>query len=127
MISILLVDDHPSVRAGLKLRFGLEPDLQIVGEADDGLSAVQMAQALQPQVILLDAEMPKMNGFAAASSLRNQVPQSAIVILTAHDNDEMRALAAASGANVFMCKESYVEPLISAIRALANHPAHLFA
>ncbi len=119
-INILLVDDHSSVRAGLRMRFGLEPDLNIVGEAEDGDSAITMARRLCPNVILMDAEMPRMDGITATMRLLIQAPNSNIVILTAHDNDVLRERAKKAGAAAFIHKTTFVEPLIAAIRALAH-------
>ena len=119
MIKILLVDDHPSVRIGLRMRFGLEPDLSIIGEAGDGLAAISMATTLNPNVILMDMEMPTMDGILATHKLQCAASQSAVVILTAHDTPEMRSQAKAAGAAAFMPKTAYVDKLIEVIRAVA--------
>ena len=123
MIKILLVDDHPSVRIGLRMRFGLEPDLHIVGEAGDGLAAISMATALNPNIILMDLEMPTLDGIAATHSLHCASSSSAVVILTAHDTPDRRTQAKAAGAAAFMSKTGYVDKLIDVIRAVATGTA----
>ena len=120
MINILLVDDHASVRAGLRMRFGLEPDLNVVGEAADGVTAIHLAKHLTPNIILMDAEMPRMDGITATHRLSSHAPDSPVVILSAHDNDDLRARAKAAGAAAFVSKTQFIEPLIAAIRDVAN-------
>lgn len=124
MINILLVDDHASVRAGLRMRFGLEPDLNVVGEADNGVAAIHLAQRLTPNIILMDAEMPKMDGITATHRLARHAPESHVVILSAHDNDDLRAKAKAAGAAAFVSKTQFVEPLIAAIRDIAGRVSY---
>src|SRR5438445_7643898 len=84
MIRVLLVDDQPVVLRGLRVRFQLEPDMQVVGEASTGREALALAQTLSPDVVLLDIEMPGMDGIEATAALRVVVPQSAVVILSIH-------------------------------------------
>jgi len=102
------------------MRFGLEPDLSVVGEADDGMAALAMAEMLQPNIILMDAEMPAMDGITATSQLCSARSKSAVVILTAHDTADLRAKATAAGAAAFITKNAYIEQLIAAIRGVAS-------
>ena len=76
MIRVLLVDDQPVVRRGLRVRFQLEPDMQIIGDASTGSDALTLAQILTPDVVLMDIEMPDMDGIEATVALRTVVPQS---------------------------------------------------
>ncbi len=76
MIRVLLVDDQPVVRRGLRVRFQLEPDMQVVGEASTGREALTLAQTLTPDVVLLDIQMPGMDGIEATAALRTIVPQT---------------------------------------------------
>src|SRR5207245_10993917 len=78
MIRVLLVDDQSVVRRGLRLRFHLEPDLEVVGEASSGTEALTLAQTLTPDVVLMDIQMPDLDGIAATAALRRVVPQSAV-------------------------------------------------
>lgn len=116
MIRVLLVDDQPAVRRGLGLRLHLEPDMQVVGEAGTGKEALSLAQMLAPDVVLLDVEMPEMDGIQAAAALRTVVPLSAIVILSIHDDAQTRARAQAAGAVAFVAKGSTTDQLIATIR-----------
>ncbi len=120
MITLLLVDDLPTVRAGLKLRLSLEPDIRVVGEAGNGREAIALARQLQPDVILMDLHMPCLDGLAATTTLCSQSSPSAIVILTLQDNATYRVQAKAAGAVAFVSKQGSPETLITAIRAAAG-------
>jgi DNA-binding NarL/FixJ family response regulator len=89
-INLLLVEDQPAVREGLKMRFALEPDLKVVGEARDGIDALRCARALSPDVIVMDVEMPRMDGMAATEAMHLLAPKSAVILLTIHDNARAR-------------------------------------
>ncbi len=118
MIKILLVDDQPTVREGLKMRFALEPDLQVIGEAGNGLEAVWAAHALAPDVMVMDVEMPVMDGITAARQVQAKLPHIGIVMLSIHGDPETRAWAQEAGAATFVEKEGAVENLLEAIRWL---------
>jgi DNA-binding NarL/FixJ family response regulator len=119
MIRMLLVDDQSVVRRGLRARFYLEADLQIVGEACTGREALALAQALTPDVVLMDVEMPEMDGIEATAVLRSVVPQSVVVILSIYDDAQTRGRAQAAGAVAFVEKRGATETLLSAIRQAA--------
>ncbi len=119
MITLLLVDDQPAVRAGLKLRLALETDMQVVGEAGNGRDAITLAQQLQPDVILMDLHMPTLDGLTAAVALRAQSSRSAIIVLTMQDTATCRVQAKAAGAAAFVPKQGNPEMLITAIRVAA--------
>jgi DNA-binding NarL/FixJ family response regulator len=121
MIRILLVDDQQAVRRGLRLRFHLEPDIQIVGEASTGKEALSLAQQLAPDVVLMDIEMPEMDGIETTAALRAIVSQSAVVILSTHDDPRARARAQAAGAVAFVEKRGTIDVLLAAIRQAASH------
>jgi DNA-binding NarL/FixJ family response regulator len=120
MIRVLLVDDQPAVRRGLRMRFQLEPDMQVVGEASTGREALTLAQALTPDVVLLDIEMPGMDGIEATAALRTVVPLSAVVILSIHTDRQTRMRAQAAGAVAFVEKRGTTDTLLSAIRQAAG-------
>lgn len=120
MIRMLLVDDQAVVRRALRGRFHLEPDLEVVGEASTGSEALSLAQALMPDVVLMDIEMPEMDGIEAAAALRRLVPQSAVVILSIYDDVHTRGRAQAAGAVAFVEKRGATDALLSAIRQAAE-------
>jgi two-component system, NarL family, nitrate/nitrite response regulator NarL len=119
MIRVLLVDDQAVVRRALRVRFHLEPDLEVVGEASTGREALTLAQTLAPDVVLMDIQMPEMDGIEATAALRRVVPQSAIVILSISDDAQTRGLAQAAGAVAFVEKRGATDALLSAIRQAA--------
>ena len=114
MIRILLVDDQAIVRQGWAMRFALEPDIVVVGEAGDGREAVALAGALRPDVVLMDVEMPVMDGITALEALRG-LPVAAIVMT--YDNAELREGGRKAGARTFIGKQEPFETLLAAIRA----------
>ena len=119
-INILLVDDEPTIRRGLRMRLELEPDLSVIGEAGDGLAAIDSARTLAPNVVLMDVEMPRMNGIDATRELRSQVPSAAVVILSMHDDAATQARARDAGASAFVAKHSIDGGLLDAIRRAAE-------
>jgi DNA-binding NarL/FixJ family response regulator len=121
MITILLVDDQPAVRRGLRMRLALEPDVTVVGEADDGAKAVEMAASLDPDVVVMDVEMPGMDGIAACTALQERALRSSVVVLTLYDDAAMRDRALAAGAVAFVGKGEAAEALPVAIRRAAQH------
>lgn len=116
MIRVLLVDDQPVVRRGLRVRFQLEPDIQVIGEASTGSEALTLAQILTPDVVLMDIEMPDMDGIEATVALRTVVPQSIVVILSIHTDRQTRMKAQAAGAVAFVEKRGTTDILLAAIR-----------
>jgi DNA-binding NarL/FixJ family response regulator len=120
MIRLLLVDDQPVVRHGLRVRFHLEPDMQVVGEASTGREALNLVQILSPDVVLMDIEMPDMDGIEATTALRTVVPQIAVVILSIHNDGQTRIRALAAGATAFVEKRGTTDTLLSAIRQAAG-------
>ena len=120
MIRVLLVDDQPVVRRGLRVRFQLEPDMQVIGEASTGSDALTLAQILTPDVVLMDIEMPDMDGIEATVALRTVVPQSAVVILSIHTDRQTRMKAQAAGAVAFVEKRGTTDILLAAIRQAAG-------
>ena len=117
-IRLLLVDCQRAVRRGLKMRFALESDLEVVGEAGDIAEAIPLACALHPDVILMDVELPGVSGTAAIEMLHTATPQSGVVIFTLHDDAATRARAQAAGAVAFVAKHQTEEALLAAIRGL---------
>jgi DNA-binding NarL/FixJ family response regulator len=120
MIRLLLADDRPIMRRCLRLRLELEPDLQIVGEADDGVAAILQARACQPDVVIMDIAMPRLDGLAATAALRATLPMVAVIVHSLYDDERTRARAYAAGARAFVGKDALEGPLLAAIRAVAS-------
>jgi DNA-binding NarL/FixJ family response regulator len=117
MIRLVLADDQAAVRQGLRMRLLLEPDMAVIGEASNGKEALTLVQHLCPDVVLMDIEMPDMDGISATAVLRRIVPQSVVVILSIHDDSRMRALAQKAGAIALVEKRGSIETLLAAIRS----------
>ena len=120
MIKILLVDDQPAVRTGLKMRFALEPDIEVVGEAGSGLEALDLTRVLCPDVVLMDVEMPGLDGINTTVRLKTSMPEPAVVVLSLYDSAEMRQRALNAGAAAFVGKQDVCEILMDAIREAAG-------
>jgi DNA-binding NarL/FixJ family response regulator len=120
MIKLLLVDDQPIVRRGLRMRLMLEPDITVVGEASSGEQALVLVESLAPDIVLMDVEMPAMDGIAATAAMRASTSQSAVVMMSIHDDDHTRARARAAGAAAFVEKSGTLEVLLATIRQTAG-------
>ncbi|AFY55575.1 response regulator containing a CheY-like receiver domain and an HTH DNA-binding domain [Rivularia sp. PCC 7116] len=118
MISVILVDDQHLIRQGLKTLLELEPDLEIVGEAQNGQEAVAMVEKFQPDVVLMDIRMPLMDGVAATKEIKNKFAQTKILVLTTFDDDEYIKAALQNGAMGYLLKDTPSEELAVAIRAV---------
>jgi DNA-binding NarL/FixJ family response regulator len=116
---ILLADDQANVRKGLRMRLDLEPGFTVVGEAADGLTAVNLARDLNADVVLMDVEMPGIDGIAATRQLRSELPGCCVVVLTIHDDAATRARAHEAGATAFISKHKIDTSLMDALKAVA--------
>ena len=116
LIRVLVVDDHPIVRRGLCSEINLDPGMQVVGEAQDGIEAAQMARALKPDVILMDAVMPRMNGIEATAVITREDPLAKVLILTSFTEDERMLSAIRAGALGYILKDRHPEEVLQAIR-----------
>ena len=120
MIRLVLVDDQAAVRQGLRMRLLLEPDIAVIGEASSGKEALALVQQLCPDVVLMDIEMPDMDGISAAALVRTIAPQSVVVMLSIHDESMIRAQALRAGARAFVEKCGSMESLLAAIRSVTS-------
>jgi DNA-binding NarL/FixJ family response regulator len=115
-ISVLIVDDHPTVRRGLKSLLSAYQDISVVGEAEDGSAALRVAQDLSPQVVLLDVQLPVMDGIEVARQLRQSVPNTKVIALTAHDDEAHLLGTMRAGAVAYLLKTTSDETLVETIR-----------
>lgn len=120
LVRLLLVDDQATVRQGLRMLLALEPDLAIVGEAVTGADACRLARKLAPDVVVMDVEMPVMDGIAATRCLRETMPEVGVVMLTIHSDSETRIRAKDAGAFALVEKKGAVEVLLARIREAAR-------
>lgn len=124
-VSILVVDDHPVVRDGIIGMVSSDPGVEVVGEADDGVDAVGLARALEPDVVLMDLRMPGMDGVAAIREFTRLGIPSRIVVLTTYDGDADVLPAIEAGATGYLLKDAPRDDLLRAIRAAAHGEAVL--
>ena len=119
-IRVVLADDHPVVRAGVRTFLEKEPDLQVVGEIALGSEVETLTSHWQPDVLVLDVNMPGLDPVAATRRLKEQVPTLRILVLTAYDDDAYVTGLLAAGAMGYLLKEEALETLVAAIRAVAR-------
>lgn len=117
-IRVLVADDHPVVRDGLVAILSTQPDFEVVGEAGNGLEAVTQAAALKPDVILLDLEMPELDGVGALRRLREADPGTRVIVFTAFDTDERILTAVQAGAQGYLLKGAPRQELFNAVRVV---------
>jgi len=120
VIRLLICDDHLIVREGLRLIFETAGDIDVVGEAADGVEALQLAAGLSPHVILMDLRMPGMDGLTTIEHLRRQQPQTAVIILTTFNEDDLMLRGLKAGARGFLLKDTDRASLLNAVRAAAR-------
>jgi DNA-binding NarL/FixJ family response regulator len=120
MIRVLIVDDHPVVRAGLRAMLAIETDIEVVGEASSAAEAIAAARVHRPDVVLMDLRMPGENGARATELVMAERPQCRVIILTTFDNEADILRAVEAGASGYMLKNATREELAHAIRAAAD-------
>jgi len=125
LIRVLIVDDHPVVRDGLKGMLAAQPDFDLVGEAADGLQAVQQAALTHPDVVLMDLRMPNLDGVEATAQIRRAQPAVRILVLTTYDTDAEILRAIEAGATGYILKDAPREELFRAVRATAQGQSYL--
>ncbi|MCL5256426.1 MAG: response regulator transcription factor [Chloroflexi bacterium] len=125
-IRLLLADDHAILRAGLRALLNAEPDLEVVGEASDGPEAVARAQELKPDVALVDISMPLLSGLEATRQIRKRCPETKVLILTMHGDEEYLFQALHAGASGYILKRLADAQLIDAIREVCAGSAFLY-
>ncbi len=119
-IRVAIVDDDPLVRSALGLMLGGQPDLEVVGEATDGADAVPLTRSTDPDVVLMDIRMPRLNGLEATRQLHSRPDPPHIIVLTTFDADEHIVGALAAGADGFLLKDTPPAEIVAAIRKVAD-------
>ncbi len=117
-IKVLLADDHVVVRAGTRQLIERSPDITVVGEASDGAEAIQLTADLQPDVVVMDVRMPGVSGVEATRQIKETYPDMAVLVLTAHDDDEYVFALLQAGANGYLLKTAEADELVKAIRTV---------
>jgi DNA-binding NarL/FixJ family response regulator len=125
VIRVVLADDQAMVRSGLRLLVDAEPDIEVVGEAADGAAAVEEVRWRRPDVVLMDVQMPGMDGLDATRRIVAESPASRVVVLTTFDLDEYLFAALRAGASGFLLKHAPADELVAAIRTVAGGDALL--
>jgi DNA-binding NarL/FixJ family response regulator len=120
MLNIILADDHIVVRKGLKALLSTQPDFNVVGEAENGLEALQMVDALKPDILVLDLTMPILNGLEVTRSLSHKAGSPRVIILSMHSCEAYVNETLRSGAQAYVLKESSPEELVTAIKQVAD-------
>ena len=126
-VRLFLVDDHPIVRSGLRMLFQAEPDLEIVGEADGGAEAIVAVQRLRPDVVIMDVAMPGVNGIEATRRIKEIAPETAVLALTMHEDEQYFFEMLKAGASGYIPKRAAPDDLVAAVRVVAQGNVFLYA
>jgi DNA-binding NarL/FixJ family response regulator len=120
IVQVAVVDDHPFFRQGVRDVLNAEPNLEVIAESGDGLEALEMLEEIKPQVVLMDVNLPGLNGMQVTRRLKNRCPNVNVVILTAYDDEEQIYRAVRIGASAYFAKDVAPRLLIDTIRAVAD-------
>ena len=124
-IRVLVVDDQALVRRGMTLMLAVEPDMEVVGQASDGVEAVELAQQLRPDVVLMDLHMPRKGGVAATREIALSLPHTHVLVLTTLDAEETVFEAIRAGAHAYLLKDATEEELLETVRAVHRGESRL--
>jgi DNA-binding NarL/FixJ family response regulator len=116
--TVLIADDHPLLRDGLTLLLQKEPDFEVVGQASDGEEAVKLAGEKAPDIVLMDIEMPRLDGLEATRRIKAEHPETSVLVLTVHDDEEYISAFLEAGAAGYLLKTTYGKELVQALRAV---------
>jgi len=126
-IRILIADDHPVVRAGLRTLLGAQSDMEVVAEAENGAVAIQRALELEPDVVVMDITMKGVNGLVATQEIRKRLPQTKVLVLTMHENEEYLRQMLEAGATGYVLKQAVDTELVVAVRAVQRGEVFLYS
>lgn len=119
-IRLLIADDHALVRSGLRSMLQREPGIEIVGEARNGREAVELCRSLRPDLVLMDVRMPEMDGLEATRAIKQEFPETAVLMVTMHENRDYMLEATKAGAAGYVLKDASRNELISAVRRVVD-------
>lgn len=126
-ITIVLADDHSIVRQGIRLLINGQPDMQVVGEADNGTQAVELVRELKPNVVVIDVKMPILNGIEATRQIMREMPDTKVLVLSMHSDWALIERMQEAGASGYMLKDCAFDELARAIRDVATDKEHFNA
>lgn len=124
-IRLLIADDQPIIRRGLALMLGAEDGIEVVGQAGDGVQALEMAHALNPDIVVMDLRMPRLGGVAATRRLASELPNVRVVVLTTFDDDELVLEAVRAGAQAYLLKDAEEAEVLATVRAVHRGESRL--
>jgi DNA-binding NarL/FixJ family response regulator len=124
-IRVLVADDQALIRRGMTLMLSVEPDMEVVGQASDGVEAVEMAERLHPDVVLMDLHMPRKGGVAATREIMLSLPHTHVLVLTTLDAEEMVFEAVRAGAQAYLLKDASEDELLETVRAVHRGESRL--
>jgi two-component system response regulator NreC len=125
-IRLILADDHAVVRSGIRMLLEAQPDIEIVAEAETGRQAVEQVRRLKPDVVLMDVQMPELNGIEATQQIKKMVPGTAVLALTMHEDDQYFFEMIRAGASGYVPKRAAPDDLVTAIRTVARGEIFLY-
>lgn len=125
MVRVIVADDHHLVRQGIRMLLEKAEDIEVIGEAENGLEAVDLAESLVPDIVVMDISMPRLNGIQATEQIRSRVSETQVVVLSMHADDAMVRQALRRGARGYVLKRAVGEELLLAIRAAVNGETYL--
>ena len=125
MIRVIVADDHHLVRQGIRMLLESAEDIEVVGEAEDGMAACALAESLTPDIIVMDISMPRLNGAQATELIRSRLPDTQVVVLSMHADESVVKQALRSGARAYVLKRAVSEELLLAIRAANRGETYL--
>ena len=124
-LRLLIADDQPLIRRALAMTLGVEPDIEVVGQAVDGQDAIDQALALQPDVVVMDLQMPRVSGVVATREITGRLPAVGIVVLTTFDHDDLVFEAIRAGARAYLLKDAAEDEVLETIRAVQRGESRL--
>ena len=124
-LRLLIVDDQPIIRRGLALMLASEPGVEVVGQAADGLEAIEQALALKPDVVVMDLQMPRASGVVATREITAQLPDTKVVVLSTYDDDELVFEAIRAGAQAYLLKDAAEDEVLDTVRSVDRGESRL--